>query len=111
MKLTTLTRRTLPTARAAPSVHVAYAGNDAPGGTRVLARHANTAPRWLDLQRHYRGATPDHFLNVVHVVHDALIPRLLGTAKVSGAGWIVTAKISSGRRARRVSGSKTRRPD
>jgi len=55
----------------------------------VLAWHANTAPRWLDLQRHYRGTTPDHFLNVVH---DARMPRLLGTAKVSRAEWTVPAK-------------------
>jgi len=36
----------------------------------VLAWHTNIAPRWLDLQQHDGGATPDNFLNVLH---DALI--------------------------------------
>ena len=36
----------------------------------MLAWHTNIAPRWLDLQQHDGGATPDNFLNVLH---DALI--------------------------------------
>jgi hypothetical protein len=36
----------------------------------VLAWRTNIAPQWLDSQQHYRRATPNHFLNVVH---DALI--------------------------------------
>ncbi len=32
----------------------------------VLAWHTNVAPRWLGSQQHYRGATPKHFINVVH---------------------------------------------
>jgi hypothetical protein len=75
MKLTTLTRRTLlrtvlpTTVLAAPSVAYA-AGSDAPSGNMVLAWRTNITPQWLDSQQHYRRATPNHFLNVVH---DALI--------------------------------------
>ena len=75
MNLTTPKRSTLlrTTALAAPSVRVANAaGNDTPSRNMMLAWHTNVALRWLDSQQHYRGATPNHFINVVH---DPLIGR------------------------------------
>src|SRR5262245_18382179 len=71
MKLTALTRRSLlrtalaTTALAAPFVAYA-AGSDAPGTDRVLAWHSDVTPLWLNPQKHYRVATPDNFLSVVH---------------------------------------------
>jgi len=77
METTTLTRRTvlrttaLATTLATPFVRGAYAAAQVvPSGSMVLAWHTNIAPRWLDLQQHDGGATPDNFLNVLH---DALI--------------------------------------
>ena len=75
---TTLMRRTVlwttalaTTALAAPFAHRAHAAASVvSSGSMVLAWHTNIAPRWLDLQQHDGGATPDNFLNVLH---DALI--------------------------------------
>jgi len=97
MKLTTRTRRTLlktalaTTALAAPSVAYA-AGNDAPSGLTDRYEFAEEA-KSATIQLRARDQVPKRRSgDAQRRLGQGDFPRLLGTANVIGAGWIVPAK-------------------
>src|SRR6266851_1272171 len=104
MDKTTMTRRAVvrtaalaTAALATPLVRAARAAeNVVPGGSMTLAWHTNITPRWLDPLLHDKT-------DGVEIVDERTLrfdfkgpfldfPRLIGTANVSGAGWVVPAK-------------------